>query len=323
MRTFFHKLAALITGKPRQVIQLEWADSPSFSYNTFRAYEYIFGRREGIRFEMSSNSFGVVQFHTWESAIVWMESKIRQFKLPVFSIKKVYLPQLSFIGVQDALPNKTAPYVFAIALDTSAVGTETNNTGQSWTHVCTGTNRMLIVGNVAEGQNTDPYSNMTYNSVAMTAIPGQASTGRYIKMWSQGNPSSGSAFTIQPTLTSQFNQGASISYSGCAATTDGDNRASGTSAVSVSVTVTPNTAGNNDWVTWFAQAVGGNFSVSTGIVRQTGGAPMAMGDSNATVSSAGYTQTVTFTSSAQFAIIGVAITPFTTVTVNANFLTFF
>lgn len=316
LREILHSITEKVSRSKRDRVDFIWNEG-SLTYNLFRGYEYFCGRRSGIRPEMSANSDGVVQFHTWEAAIVWTESKIRQFKLPVFSIKKVYLPQFASVS---GLPMPGSPYLFAIAFDATALSSESNNTGQAWNHTCTGTNPMLVVFDAAENAATDPYTDMTYNSVPMTVVNGIASStgNRYGKMWSQGNPTTGSSLSIQPTLSpSQFNQGASISYSGCATTADGNNTAGGSSSTSLNISVTPNTAGNNDWAVWGIHNTGGNTTAVNGTKRQSGGAPMAMGDSNATVSSAGYTQQLTFTNSNYAAVI-VAITPFVTPSGPAN-----
>lgn len=300
-------------------VDFEW--STSWTYNLFRVYELIFWRREGIRAEMSATKNGVMTFHSWEAGLVYFETVIRAFRLP--KIVKVYVPVLAPIGFPTLPVLPQFAYKFAIALDTSAKSTESNNTGQSWTHTCTGSNGALHVGDTLESTTSDQYTNMTYNSVAMTASTSKASSNRFGKMWYKNGPPTGSAFTIQPTNTSQFNQGGSISFSGVNQTgIDNTATASGTSTTP-SVSITPNTAGNTCWVIAFLVGdAGSTFTASNLTNRQSGTAPFVIADSNGTVSSSGVTVGWTVNSSGNWAEIAVSVAPVAS-TVNSNFLAFF
>lgn len=314
-----HKLMVDITRHPREIVTLgidfEWS-AKSWTHNIFRVYELIFGRRAGIRIEGVSDSEGFVYSYSWENLFAVYESLVRSlFTLPKFSI--VYLPQLQLAGLTR---DNVTPFRFAIAFDTSALSTETNNTGQSWSHTCTGSNLILSAFDTAESTTTDPYTNMTYNSVAMTVGNSKASTNRFLKAWYLISPATG-ANTVQPTLSSQFNQGASSSFTGVKQSTiDNTASASGITGSSPTFTIVPNTAGNTCWVTnAFTDDNGSTFTLSGGTKRQQGSAPMALGDSAGTVSSAGVTLTWTVSPSGNWAGVIMSMAPVATVTVNAGF----
>lgn len=306
-----------ITRHPREVvspgIDFQWSKK-LWVHNVFRVYEMLFGRRAGVRPDHAAGTNGEQYSYSWENLLAVYENIIRNlFILPKFRI--VYVPQLQLAGM---VRMGVSPFRFAIALDTSALSTEVNNTGQSWSHTQTGSNLILFAYDVAESTTTDPYSNMTYNSVAMTVGNSKASANRFCKAWYLTGAATG-AHTIQPTLTSQFNQGASASYTGVnQSTVDNTSTASGTTANPV-FTITPVAA--NCWTIsgYVSDVTAGTAGTGT-TTRQSGGAPMAIGDSNAPVTG-GSLYTMNWTSNGNWGGVMISFAP-VAATVNSGFFFF-
>lgn len=135
----------------------------------------------------------------------------------------------------------------AIAVDaTSKVNGANPCTTFSWSHTCTGSNRILVVGvttnSGADGHQGQP-TGVTYNGVAMTKGVGLvANTNRATSVWYLANPASGSN-TIQVTFGESTNYagGCAVSYTGASGSigaNTGTNSASSGTAVSVAVTTT-------------------------------------------------------------------------------------
>ncbi len=170
MSTLLPRLIATLTNHPRQLVEsgvdFEWSNN-SWVHNLFRSFELFFGRREGIRLEMSSypdGNGGTIQYaHTFEAALALLESTVRS-KLPVF--EKIYLPQLVPVG----MPVPSAPFYFAIAFDASSSNSTATSQTCTFSHTCTGSNLTLVIG--AESLNVPaPVSNSaTYNGASATSI---------------------------------------------------------------------------------------------------------------------------------------------------------
>lgn len=152
MERILPSILSILTDKPRVKPDIKW--SSSLVYNIFRVYELLFWR-EGvlnsdgtvsmqIRPEMTtycSNRGTTHYFHTLESFLVTLESKIFAFKIFPF---KVYIPMLA----TPFGPIPSSPYLFAIAFG-AASGAQ--NIGAvsttSVAHTITGSNPLLVSGN--------------------------------------------------------------------------------------------------------------------------------------------------------------------------------
>lgn len=143
----------------------------------------------------------------------------------------------------------------AVAFDavgpSSAGQSATATTTTSWSHTCTGSNRLLVVG-VAVGANpsTGITTSATYNSVAMTSIGTQQSgTGSafgYIQMFSLVAPATG-ANTVAVTTSATVDalSAGSVSFTGVSQTTPlGTPVTAAGSSITPAATVTGTTAGN-------------------------------------------------------------------------------
>lgn len=281
------------TGVRREKITLhesfEWA--PSLVYNLFRVYELMFGRRSGVRPEMSSMPDGqggnIQAFHSWEAVLVHLELSFRA--LFTFKIRLPYKVWVPILKTPQGMPVFASPYLFAIAWDSSVNAAETNNAGQPWSHTCTGSNMILTVGNVGEASTTDPFTGTTYNGVAMTVGNGigggVSSVSRYYKMYYLTHPNAGASHTIQPAVSpSQYNQGASTSFSGASQSAIDNTATAQNTGSNPATSITPVAA--NCWLVNYLGGDSGSWTSAAGAgttERTNGSAPFAMGDSNGTV----------------------------------------
>lgn len=274
MRTFLHKLMVDVTRQPRQIVtpgvDFEWDSGNSRIWQVFRAYEVIFGRHAGIRFEGSSwleNGKSYHKFGTWENLLVFTEHLVRNFfRLPKFEI--VRLPIF-------ALPNggtMQSPFRFAIAFDASPAGVASATTLSC---TVTGSN-MYLMGSNYSGAGAGNANQFTaaFNSVAMTSSATQVwfPTTQVLNGVFLAGPSTGTN-----NLTSA-NNGAGLiasSYSGCAQTTIDQYvsaASSGGPSAPVTITATVTTSTANCWVAMFTVAAGNNPTASTNATIRSSGA---------------------------------------------------
>lgn len=165
----------------------------------------------------------------------------------------------------------------AIALDATSNSGAAGVSPFTWSHTCTGTNRLLIVGVNLCGASQPAVSAVTYNGVSMTKVQGnQQSSGlgsfAESSVWFLHNPATG-ANIISVTYANGVNGGGyciGASYTGAqqssAADAVGGNSGTTTGAVTASVT----TVANNCWV-FGTGAVGGSSStISTPTLTDRG-----------------------------------------------------
>ena len=160
----------------------------------------------------------------------------------------------------------------AIAYDASSGGHTATTTNLTWSHTCTGTNRILFVGYRCSVSGA--VSGITYNGVAMTFIAqGGDNSSSYLGLWYLINPATGSN-TVSITLSSAFISGISASYTGAKQSSQPDSSntrtASGTTSGNISTTIVV----NNSWTVAISKAAS---SAITGGVNSTN---RAQGDNN-------------------------------------------
>jgi hypothetical protein len=141
----------------------------------------------------------------------------------------------------------------AIALDVATTSAATTSSPLTWSHTCTGSNLLLVVGvgvsSYISGQAT--VTGVTYNSVTMyKARSDQSTGGTESSVWLLENPSTGSN-TVSVTWTygsGQHAGGTSVSYTGCSQThtPDAVNGTTGTGTGDKTFAVT--TSADNCWV---------------------------------------------------------------------------
>jgi hypothetical protein len=203
----------------------------------------------------------------------------------------------------------------ALALDTSTDGGSATTTSHSFSHTCTGPNRILIVAYGTDtADNTDYVTGITYNGVAMTAIDSFRSPGLGgHEMFYLINPASGANNVVITLSQAKLVYAASASYinaldSGQPNTSNG-NAVDPNTTLAVSVTTTV----PNCWLVSSAVRKAGSVSVlsagaSTTARKVNGG--VAIGDSNGPVGAVGsYSQTWNSSVNTGISVITAAITP--------------
>jgi len=156
----------------------------------------------------------------------------------------------------------------AIAYDASAYGNDGGGltTSISWSHTCTGSNLILIVGTVS-GSNGN-VSGVTYNGVAMTKITGSSGyssqCGNTV-FWYLINPPTGS-HTVAVTLgSSDTISGVSASYTGASQTSQPDSYHASSNSTGTTYSDSTTTVANNSWVIgYFVNNQGTTISAGSG-----------------------------------------------------------
>lgn len=124
----------------------------------------------------------------------------------------------------------------------------TNPTSLTWSHTCTGTNLVLIVGTSAEsdtgGHTAQTVSGITYNGVALTKVRSDYITDNGTELWYLIAPATG-ANNIIVTMTAVVDGlfGAGLSFTGVDQSNPIDNNAGTTkTGTSISQSITTNVA---------------------------------------------------------------------------------
>lgn len=279
-------------------VDFDWHKTNSRIWQLFRMYEYVFGRRKGIKFEGTSytDEYGRTckVTGTWENVFAVFEDIVRAYVrgiFPKFSIVKVPVLQLALIQ-SDPLwqqPAWGSPYRYAIAFDASPSATGASGV---ITLACTitGSNPYLF--------GADAYSNTgsditgTFNGVSMGATPGYIWVGA-------SNPQNalylaGPATGTHNLVTSSNAQGlVANSYSGCdqgAILANANNHVTGTADIPVTI----NEATANSWVVAFVTGTNGTIIGGTGLTVRTNNGGVGSGipaslDSNGNVATGSVT----------------------------------
>ena len=291
--------------------KIKWSKN-SWIHNVFRAFEYIFGRKIGIRPELASEAWHfkgktVVQykFYTFESLLAYTEGFVRAYFRKKFAFELVGVPQFSLAGVGNpALPF----FYFAIAFDAATEKFQTAATSATWTHNAAGSNRIveIFMGSMENILGTTA----TYGGDSATALQDAGSVIR-VKHWQKIAPATGDQ-TIVVNRESAGGTGlrcTAISYSGADQTQDtqviGTNYIS-TGATSIGLTLNP-TSGNG----WFVGAMicstdGTATSITNGTIRGPNGY-ITGGDSNAEISASTTLTWNTASSNTYLAVAGCVI----------------
>lgn len=272
---FLHRVMATLTGVQRDEVEVTWAKE-CWTHNIFRAWEILFGRRHGVRCEVSASWMdGLVtyEFHTFESIVAHFESRVRE-GLKFFPVR-VYFPRLI---TPNGVTFPTGVY-FAAAYDNSGIQT-TNGTTTTITFTLTGSNLMLLSFPFVNS-NVDAVTTVVWNTTEtltkqQTSHP---SFSQYTYLWNLANPTSGS-HNLVGTSVGASHRNIGVSYSGCNSTLDAsttstvDNTATVTCSVTTTVpscVIAAGTINNN-----------GDANTSDGNVRQHNGAGFSAVDKSVT-----------------------------------------
>lgn len=301
MRWLLHKIAALITQHPREYVELSYkGNCVAFAFDLF---QYVFGRREGIRFEVSfldmvdleGNHTVEYRFGTLNSFLQFWEFQFRDWlKKPKFNLGFHFVPIRQLATPNGLiLPNI---FAFAIAYDSNTSGVISGSTGDT---TMSASYTMPVLSQGVMLAHVLPYTGVsanscTYNSVAMTAPAADAGAGSGTGYHSRGfyklAPSTGSN-TIEATLSGSNSGGGFgiMAYSGVGAVTSGSNGTdAGSKVATMSLDVTTSAAG--EWgvrmnYSGLAPTASTNVNSTRYTDNPTGGA--LFGDSNGSLGNAG------------------------------------
>lgn len=303
MRKFLHKLMVDITRHPREIITPEWSKE-NWTHNVFRLYELLFGRRAGARFESgaSVDEYEITThvFGTWESLIAHAEGMVRLAFKRRLTFKVVPLPQLALANGQTM---NSSPFRFAIAYDNALDWTtqSTLNTLTVTNFTVTGSNNLLMAVNWGNGT-SGTWTSTTYNSVSMTGSSVDSTVGHALGSYLPA-PSTGTHDAIM-TFSANFASGfAVVNYTGASQTGIDAYTTNCTASLGATIVDTITTATANCWMVMFYQGSNNTPAASTNatgrLVANSGGSLASVFDSNGTISTGGFSMTVTTNNAGQ------------------------
>ena len=158
----------------------------------------------------------------------------------------------------------------AIAFDAkSALGAFSASSPVTWSHTCTGSDRILFV--IAYATGGDNFTSGTYNSVALTEIAKvDRGDGRYINLLYLINPASGSNTVSLSYGGAGLYHGIASSYTGAKQSGVPDASVTNTAA-DTSVTGTVTTVADNTWlVGCYSSSTGGTISAGANTLLRQG-----------------------------------------------------
>ena len=173
----------------------------------------------------------------------------------------------------------------AIAFDAVSSGGN-GGTSQTFSHTCTGTNRLLFVGAFNQ-ESSSTVTGVTYNGVALTEIDNTSQTNNSASLWYLIAPATGvNDVVVTRSSSSNALLGVAVSYTGClqSGVPDSDNTRSGGSGSSLTIATTTTVV--NCWLTGiFRNEVAVNVASTNTTMRNS--SSVSMGDTNAPMATAG------------------------------------
>jgi hypothetical protein len=147
----------------------------------------------------------------------------------------------------------------AIALDATSSSAGSAISSISWSHICTGSNLILVIG----GGALDYYiGTSTYDGVMGTKVRDDGSASAKSSIWYLLNPTTGShTVTIQYTASNRWITVGAISLSGINQSGQPDAQ-NGKSASASSATTSVTTVANNSWVVSYIAIRGYNLTTT-------------------------------------------------------------
>jgi hypothetical protein len=156
----------------------------------------------------------------------------------------------------------------AIAFDSSASTNNSTASSRTWSHTCSGSNRILFVGLLLQSNIT--CTGVTYNGVAMTQLATK-SNGSNNYIYYLIAPDTGIHNVVASFSGSGYNWGASASYTGAKQSEQPDAYNTGQSNNSSSVTCNVTTVADKCWVVSWAgrESQSVQLSASTGLTGRS------------------------------------------------------
>lgn len=176
----------------------------------------------------------------------------------------------------------------AIALDAVTDQAQATGSTYSFSHTCTGSDRILWVG--IFGDTTDTLTGITYNGVAMTVAQkvGMGFGDRWIYLYYLVNPATGSNTVSATFSASTAAKAVAVSYTGAKQTGQPDNSNNWTDLFVSSISHSITTVADNCWMVFIAKTNGaGTPSAGTGSTSRGGSNSFAFFDSNGPITPAG------------------------------------
>uniref|UniRef100_A0A6H1ZT25 Uncharacterized protein n=1 Tax=viral metagenome TaxID=1070528 RepID=A0A6H1ZT25_9ZZZZ len=211
----------------------------------------------------------------------------------------------------------------AITFDAQSASAYSSTTTLTWSHICTGSDRLLVAGIYAGADST---MSVTYGGVSMTQINRLlmtgAAAGQYIYLFYLLSPATGANNVVSTSGTAVGMYGAGSSYAGAKQSAQPDASATQATATSqTTLTTSLTTVADNCWVVGHAYS-GNAVTAGTNTTLRTGSVTaLRMLDTNAAQTPAGSHSIQTTQTPAEF--IGHCIASFapivsTTTKFNSN-----
>lgn len=313
MRKLLTQLVSEITRHPRYQPEIVWS-STSWTHNIFRAYEYLFGRRYGIRPEISAIPHGNKTYyyaHSWEASFAIAETIIRNAFAWRPAPFRVYIPIMQMPG---GVQIPVSPFLFAIAVDTATQGATATGSPKTWNHTCTGSDLMLFI-QTAINSSSQTTTSVTYNASAATdagVVATYTTGGGKSQIFYKLSPSTGSN-QISCSFTGGYFAGNSCSYSGVKQSAQPDGSGTATTNSNTTLTASFTVTASNCWI--MASVANNGVATAAGsgtYLRQQGANVLgALYDTNGTVGTGTQSVTVTLSSANAYCISAASFAPAT------------
>lgn len=286
-RTLFKNRHFVIPG-----IDFEWSNN-CWTHNVFRRFEMTFGRKFGVRIEMTSGLVDGVEYHyahSLEASVALFETWVRGLE-PKWVPVRVWIPVLQ---TPNGIPVPVSPYLFAIAFDTASTGAyQSAATALTWNHTVSGSNTFMAAGLYHQLANTNinakTYAGVTLNQAQFN--DGSSGAFATLILYYLVAPTTGTnAFNFTATTTSgEAYMGFGSSFSGAKQTgqpdsSNKDYTSSGISTITVNTTVVE----SDCWLVGIFDCGGADTTMAAGAgttarYAPAGGYNVLWGDSNGTV----------------------------------------
>jgi len=181
----------------------------------------------------------------------------------------------------------------AIAVDASSKGTGGSTASRTWSHTCTGTDLILVVGVDIRG-NGNTCTGVTYNGVSMTEVGTSqvVSTLYYDKaqMFYLLNPDTGTHDVIATYGSANYQGTTAVSYTGVSQVSQPDASTDNSATTTATKTTTLTTVADNCWTILIGMSEGGNTSAGAGTTQRIfSNSNHGVYDSNGAITPAGST----------------------------------
>ncbi len=199
----------------------------------------------------------------------------------------------------------------AIAFDSSSNGAALPGSSLTYSHTCSGANRILFVGVDVFNPNTDDVTSVTYGGLAMTQIIKTNISVQRDYLYYLVNPPTGANNIVITKSTSVSIRSCSASYTGVKQSSQPDASASNTAASPVtSITKAITTIADNCWVVSFVFNDANVSTAGTGTTKRDSAASFhAIGDSNSAKTPAGSYSMQWTNGTANFSMVMASFSP--------------